>query len=386
METINYFRRRFKKNFMQRYSFITLIIISISLFNSCGSNSKNDSSDSKETKFDSATALIFPGEKHLTNVRQLTFGGDNAEAYFSFDSKKLIFQYTNHKDVMCDQIFMGDIPTDSSQKFNYKLVSTGKGRCTCSYFLPGDSLILFASTHAKVDTCPPVPDKKKLKAYVWPLYNSYEIYFADLRGHIRKQITNNKFYDAEATVSQKGDKIIFTSTRGGDIDLWVMNIDGTNPVQITNTLGYDGGANFSPDGTKIVWRASRPKTEEEIKKYKDFLAMDLVMPTSLQVFVADADGKNVKQVTDLAGANWAPAFSPNGKKIIFASNFEHHASYPFNLYLINIDGTGIEKITESTVFDAFPMFSPNGKYLVFCSNRNDGGNHDTNIFLAEWKD
>ncbi len=351
------------------------------------SNTKNEeTADSTQTaKVDSTKWTHFPGEKHLKNVIQLTFGGENAEAYWSFDGKKIIFQRTDKKENMCDQIFYGTAPTDSTQKFEFTRISNGKGRTTCSAFLPGDTLVLYASTFATQDTCPPVPDRKKIKKYIWPIYNSYEIYVSDLKGNIKKQLTKNKFYDAEATISPKGDKIIFTSTRDGDIDLYTMNLDGSNVKRITKELGYDGGAWFSADGSKIVWRASRPKTPEEVKEYKELLAQGLVAPTHMEVFTANADGSNVQPVTkDMKGANWAPYYFPDGKRIIFASNFEYERGFPFNLYTINADGSNLEKISFSGMFDAFPMFSPDGKRVVFCSNRNDGGTHDTNVFVADW--
>ncbi len=360
---------------------ILSFIIAITFF-SCTNDSKKAAQIN--AAIDSSKLILFPGEKHLTNVKQLTFGGDNAEAYWSFDNKKLSFQRTDHKEIKCDQIFFGEVPLDSTGTFNYKMVSTGKGRTTCAFFLSGDSLILYASTHAKQDTCPPVPDRKKIGKYVWPVYNTYEIYIADLNGNIKKQLTNNKYYDAEATVSPKGDRIIFTSTRDGDLDLYTMNIDGSNVKRITHELGYDGGAWFSPDGNKIVWRASRPDVIEDKNAYRRLLKDGMVAPTHMEVYVANADGSNMHQVTDMKGANWAPTFTPDGNKILFASNYEYERGFPFNLYLINLDGTGLEKITQSNMFDAFPMFSPDGKYLVWCSNRNNGGTHDTNNFVAEW--
>lgn len=325
-------------------------------------------------------------EKHLKNIKQLTFGGDNAEAYFSPDSKKLTFQsnYSNWG-LQCDQIFLMDVQkqmADSTVKPS--MISTGKGRTTCSYFMPGGKQILYASTHASGDSCPPVPHVKG--KYIWAIYKSFDIYVADLKGKITKQLTNSPGYDAEATVSPKGDKIVFTSTRSGDIELWVMDTDGKNPKQITHELGYDGGAFFSPDGRQIVFRASRPKTEEEIKEYKELLAQDLVAPTNMELFVCDADGGNLKQVTHLGKANWAPFFHPSGKKIIFSSNHHSQKGYDFQLYMINVDGTGLEQITTQSLFNAFPMFSPNGKKLVFSSNRNNGGTRDTNLFIADWEE
>lgn len=332
-------------------------------------------------------SLTYADEHHFKNLRQLTFGGDNAEAYFGMDNDRIVFQHMNPEEgVMCDQIYYGKLPKSSKEPFKYKLVSTGKGRTTCSYLMPDKEHFLYASTHLAGDECPPVPDKKKLKKYVWPVYSSFDIFVADLNGKIVKQLTSEPGYDAEATISPKGDKIIFTSMRNGDLDLYTMNIDGTDVKQITNTLGYDGGAWFSPDGKKIVWRASRPKTAEEIKDYKDLLAQGLVMPTDMEVFVADADGSHVQQVTNLGQANWAPNFMPDGKRIIFASNHEYKMGFPFNMYIINIDGTGLEKVSHDGGFDAFPMFSPDGKKLIFSSNRNNNGKHGINLFICDWVD
>lgn len=330
-------------------------------------------------------SIIYQGEKHFKNIRQLTFGGDNAEAYFGADNKAIVFQRTNPKEnIECDQIFYGVLPKKKKKAFAPKLVSTGKGRTTCSYLMPDGKHVVYASTHLADVACPPVPDKNKWKKYVWPIYQSFDIFIADLNGTIVKQLTTEKGYDAEAVVSPKGDKILFTSMRNGDLDLYTMNLDGSDVKQITNELGYDGGAWFSNDGSKIVWRASRPKSDEEIKEYQDLLNQDLVMPTKMEVYIANADGSNIQQVTNLGQANWAPNFTPDGKRIIFCSNHEYKRGFPFNMYLINLDGTGLEKISRDNGFDAFPMFSSDGKKFIFCSNRNNGGTRDTNIFICDW--
>ena len=331
--------------------------------------------------------IQYPEETHLKNVQQLTFGGDNAEAYFSFDNKWIIFQRTNSKEgIMCDEMFIGKAPKPG-EKFEYKRISSGKGRTTCGAFMKDGKHIIYASTHLGADTCPPVPDRKKYgNKYIWPLYDSYDIFMADLDGKIIKQLTHSKGYDAEATLSPDGKKMIYTSDKDGDIDLYIMDLKTGKEKRITNTLGYDGGAWFSPDGKKIIWRASRPSTEDAIKEYKELLAESLVAPTNMEVFVANADGSNVHQVTHFGQANWAPAFFPDGKRIIFASNQEYKRGFPFNLYSINEDGSDLQKITHEKIFDAFAMFSPDGKKLIFCSNRNNGGTHDTNIFIADWVD
>lgn len=333
-------------------------------------------------------SVLFAGEKHFKNVRQLTFGGDNAEAYWSYDGKHIIFQRTNPKEgVNCDQIFIGKLPSSPDEKFTYKMVSSGKGRTTCAFFLPDGKHFIYASTHTGADTCPPTPDRKKYgNRYIWPLYNSYDIFMADLNGKIVKQLTTAKGYDAEATLSPDGKKMIYCSDKDGDLELYIMDLASGKEKRITRMLGYDGGAWFSPDGKKIVWRASRPKTDAEIKEYKELLADGMVAPTNMEVWVADADGSNARQITNLAQANWAPNFTPDGKHIIFCSNHEYKRGFPFNMYLTDINGKGLEKISRDKGFDAFPMFSPDGKKIIFSSNRNNGGTRDTNLFVAEWVD
>jgi len=332
-----------------------------------------------------ADTLKYPEETHFKNVQQLTFGGDNAEAYFSFDGKSIVFQRTNPKEgLQCDQIFVGRVPK-WGEKFEYKMISSGKGRTTCGSITKDGKHVIYASTHLAGDACPPVPDRSKYgNKYIWPLYDSYDIFMADMNGKIVKQLTHSKGYDAEGTLSPDGNKMIYTSDKDGDIDLYIMDINTGAEKRITNTLGYDGGAWFSPDGKKIIWRASRPKTEAEIKEYKGFLAENLVAPTNMEVFIANVDGTNVRQVTHFGQANWAPAYFPDSKRIIFASNQEYPRGFPFNLYSINEDGTNFQKITHEKIFDAFPMFSPDGKKIIFCSNRNNGGTRDTNIFIADW--
>ncbi len=330
-----------------------------------------------------ADTVIFDGEHHFANVRQLTFGGDNAEAYWSYDGKYLVFQKTNPKEgVECDQIWIGKVPAPG-EAFNPKLVSTGTGRTTCSFFYPGGKYVLYASTHGGNKACPPVPDRQKLKRYIWPIYEDYDIYKADTNGKIVKKLTRTKGYDAEATISPKGDRIVFTSMRDGDLELYTMDLNGKNVKRITSTPGYDGGACFSPDGKKIVWRASRPRTPEELADYKSLLAQNMVAPTNMEVWVANADGSDAHAVTALGQANWAPNFLPDGR-IIFCSNHEYKRGFPFNMYTCNTDGSRIEKISRDKGFDAFPMFSADGKKIVFCSNRNNGGTRDTNIFVADW--
>lgn len=331
--------------------------------------------------------LARPDEKHLVNVKQLTFGGDNAEAYWSFGGDRLIFQ-TNHAPYKCDQIEI--MPANGGPGH---LVSTGKGRTTCSYFLKGDQQIIYASTHESSPECPTPPDMSK--GYFWGLFD-YDIYKANPDGSNLTKLTDSPGYDAEATVCPVDGSIIFTSVRSGDLELWRMDADGKNLHQLTNTLGYDGGAFFSADCSKIVWRASRP-TGKDADDYKALLAQKLVKPTKMDLWVANADGTEAHQVTYLPGASFAPYFFPDGKRIIFSSNFPNPRGPEFDLYAIDIDGTHLEKITSAPSFDGFPVFSPDGTKLSFSSNRKDveggkyratgtpAGEHDTNVFLADWK-
>jgi len=251
--------------------------------------------------------LRYPEEKHLQNIRQLTFGGDNAEAYFSFDNQWIIFQKTNPKEgIMCDQMFIGKVPAPG-EKFEPRLISPGKGRTTCGTFTKAGKHVIYEMTHLGSEDCPPVPDRTKYgNKYIWPLYNSYDIFMADLNGKIVKQLTNTKGYDAEATISPDGKKMVYTSTKSGDLELWIMDLKSGKEKQVTNMLGYDGGAWFSPDGKKLIWRASRPANAEEEKSYKDLLAENLVAPTNMEVWIANADGSNPKKVTAFGQANWAP--------------------------------------------------------------------------------
>lgn len=366
-----------------KHILIILLVFIVSI--SCKDQNKSNPEAIETIELTVTDSLIFPDEKHFKSLKQITFGGDNAEAYWSFDDKQLVFQ-SNNTDwkVKCDQMFLMNADDTFKDKMPIML-STGKGRTTCAYFLPDNKHIVYASTHLGDENCPDTPLKKDGK-YIWPIYDSYDIFVADLEGNITAQLTNEPGYDAEATVSPKGDKIVFTSTRNGDIDLYTMNIDGSEVKQITFELGYDGGAFFSPDGTKLIFRSSRPKTDEEIMEYKSLLKEGLVQPTEMELYICNADGSDLRQLTNLGNANWSPFFLPDGQRIIFSSNFEAERGFPFNLYIIGIDGKGLERVTHSDTFDAFPVFSNDGKKLIFSSNRHNGGGHDTNLFVAEWQD
>lgn len=322
--------------------------------------------------------LLHSGEKRIKNVKQLTFGGENAEAYFSFDGKQLIFQ-SKRDGLGCDQIFRMSI--DGS---NVTMISNGQGRTTCSYFFKNNKKVIYASTHGGAKECPPNPDFSK--GYVWAIYPDYDLYTSTSDGRNIKRLTSTAGYDAEATMSPNGKKIVFTSMRDGDLELYSMDTNGKNVKRLTNEVGYDGGAFYSPDSKMIVYRRSSPKTDDEIKRYRDLLAQHLIVPTTFEIWVMNADGTNKRQVTKLNTASFAPFFTPDGKKIIFCTNY--FATDPrkrnFDLALINVDGTGLERVTYNETFDGFPMFSPDGKKLVFASNRNSATQGDTNVFIADW--
>jgi Tol biopolymer transport system component len=319
-----------------------------------------------------------PREVHLSTLTMLTDGGENAEAYFSYDGSRLIYQSTGTPHA-CDQIFI--IDTDGS---NRRLVSTGTGRTTCAYFLPGDQRIVYSSTHLGGPECPPVPDHSK--GYVWPLYPDYDVFTANADGTDIVRITDAPGYDAEATVSPVDDTIVFTSTRDGDLDIYTMKSDGSEVTRLTDEIGYDGGPFFSPDGTKIVYRARHPEDPAEIEDYQRLLAEGLIRPSKLEIWVMDVDGSNKRQVTDLGVAAFAPFFHPSGGKIVFSTNYGDSRGREFDLWMVNLDGTGLEQVTFSGGFDGFPMFAPDGETFVFCSNRHNSAEGETNIFVTTWID
>jgi len=320
-------------------------------------------------------ALRLPEEKNLVNIKQLTFGGENAEAYFSADDRQLIFQATRDPGG-CDQIY-----TMNVDGTNLKQVSTGLGRTTCSYFFPSGSRLLYSSTHLGSKECPPRPDFSR--GYVWAIYPSFDIFTARHDGSEIRQLTRTAGYDAEATISRDG-KIAFTSLRDGDLDIYSMDADGKNVRRLTQELGYDGGPFWSYDGKQIVYRAHHPHSESEKADYLALLKQNLIRPTTLEIWVMNADGSNKRQITSNGKANFAPYFFPDGKRIIFSSNIADPRGRNFDLYQIRTDGSKQKRITYNETFDGFPMFSSDGRKLVFASNRNARTQGETNLFIADW--
>jgi Tol biopolymer transport system component len=317
----------------------------------------------------------FAGERHLKNIRQLTFGGENAEGYFSPDGRWLVFQSTRDS-LTCDQIFRMTAGGEDVQR-----VSTGRGRTTCAYVMQGGDRILYASTHLSDPACPPPPDRSR--GYVWPLLDGYDLFSVKLDASDLRRLTDTPGYDAEATVGPDG-TILFTSMRDGDPELYTMAPDGSQVRRLTHEVGYDGGAFFSADGRTIVYRAHHPATDSALADYRRLLAQNLIRPTTLELFLMNADGSDKRQVTHLNHASFCPFMHSDGRRIIFSSNLDDPAGRAFDLYLIGVDGTGLERVTFHPSFDGFPMWSPDGKQLVWGSNRASANRYDTNLFIADW--
>jgi Tol biopolymer transport system component len=320
-------------------------------------------------------SLLRPDEPHLARLRQLTFGGENAEAYWSPDGTRLIFQ-SSREGVPCDQQFVLTVESGETRR-----VSNGQGKTTCGYFLDGGR-VLYASTHLASPECPPRPDYSR--GYVWPMYAGFDIFTAALDGGVPRPLTQTPGYDAEATVAPDGKTIVFTSVRDGDLEIYTMAVDGTGVRRLTNEPGYDGGPFFSPDGRRIVYRRDAPADADGLTRYRELLAQGLYAPGVLEIWVMDRDGSDKRQVTRLAAASFAPYFHPDGRRIIFSSNHPDPKGRNFDLYLVGEDGVGLERVTSDPSFDGFPMFSPDGKRLVFASNRGARQRGETNLFVADW--
>lgn len=372
-----------------RTSPIAAATLAASLVAACGTTGASAGSGATEhcplIAATPADELIQPDEKHFAHLWQLTHGGQNAEGYWNFAGDRLSFQHTaDDPSVLagtCDRIYVTD-PAGGP----HIAVSNGHGVTTCSYFLPDGEHLLYASTHLWQDTCPPKPDYSK--GYTWVVHPEYDIFVQDLESGGVTQLTNSWGYDAEATISPLGDRIVFTSTRSGDLELWTSALDGSDLFQVTHHLGYDGGAFFSHDGKSLVFRSTcftPGKEAQEQSLYRELLAQDKVRPQSMEIMLIDVDGSDRRQVTHLGGANFAPYFYPGDKRILFATNHHEASQRNFDLFAIDTDGKELERITTYSGFDCFPMFSPDGKWLAFASNRGGKVAGETNLFIARWK-
>ena len=324
-----------------------------------------------------STTLYAQGSRRLANLRQITAGGQNAEAYWSPDGTRLVFQSTRDG-AQCDQIYVMN-----ADGRNVKRISNGQGATTCGFFMPDGKHVLYGSTHGGGASCPPRPDRSK--GYMWAIPSTYDIYLASLDGAITRKLTDAPGYDAEATINWGRKRIIYTSKSSGDLDLWSMNLDGSGKRRLTTNSGYDGGAFLSRDGRKIVWRANHPAPGQALDRYKELLGQDLTAPMKMELYVANADGSEAKQITSFGCASFAPQFTPDGKRIIFASNKNKCDSREFELFLIDIDGSNLEQITDFGGFTSFPDFSPEGKRIAFTSSRGAKTPYEFNIFVADWR-
>jgi len=362
-------------NFLRQGFFARLVLVFSLPLSACGSDPVEEVTE--QEMIESTVETNGDQEPRFSNMRQLTFGGENAEAYFSADGSELVFQ-TTREGVPCDQIYRMDLDGG-----NMELISTGNGRTTCGYFYPSGESIVYASTHAGGVECPPPPSFEM--GYVWAVYDTYDLYRVGKDGNNLVQLTNEPGYDAEATIGPDG-TIVFTSVRDGDMEIYSMDGDGDNVRRLTDRQGPDGGPFFSADGSKIVFRGREIPDGEEYQDYKRLLDQGLWRPTALEIFVMDVDGSNLTQVTDLGGASFGPFFHPDGERVIFSSNWHNQDGRNFDLFMVNIDGTGLERITFNETFDGFPMFSPDGSQLVFASNRDATSEGDTNVFIVDWVD
>lgn len=321
-----------------------------------------------------------PEETNLSNLRQMTFGGQNAEAYWSTDGKQIVYQ-TRQPGYPDEQIFV--MNADGSGK---SLISTGKGRCTCSYFTPDKKWIYFSSTHEKNEG--PQKPLDMSKGYFWMVNPDFAMYrrSTDPKKTKVELVLRLGGYVAETTVAPNGKYLTFTANFNGDLDIYRANLDGTNMKRLTDDPGYDGGPFVSWDSKKIVFRRDLIENDQELTEYRRLLGEDLVRPSKLEIWIMDADGSNKKQVTNLGCASFAPFIHPDGKRIIFSTNYGDPKGREFDLWMINVDGSGLTRITKTSDFDGFPMFTRDGKRLVWASNRFGKVRGETNIFTADWKD
>jgi TolB protein len=323
-------------------------------------------------------AEIHTGERHFRNLRQLTFGGENAEGYWGPDGKAIVYQHRDAAEgVACDQEYVIDLATGKSRR-----VSDGKGRVTCGYLYDGGRRVLYGTTALADAACPAAPDMSK--GYVWPMHAGYDIVSHALDGSAFERLTDTPGYDAEATLSPDGRTIVFTSVRDGDLEIYTMATDGTDRKRLTHEPGYDGGPFFSPDGKRIVYRRDSYADDSGLARYQALLAEHLYRPGVLEIWVMDRDGSNKRQVTRLGAASFAPFFHPDGKRILFSSNHPEPRGRNFDIWMVSDDGSGLEQITTEPAFDGFPMFSPDGRQLVFASNRGGRQPGETNLFLVDW--
>jgi Tol biopolymer transport system component len=356
---------QFSSTSLQLVFIISSIIL---LLNSCGVIDEPKQRNVRK-------AQLYYGEDHLTKVTQLTFTGENTQASFSPDNKNIIFQSTRNR-LRCDAIFrMHSDGSDISQ------ISSGKGIASSAVISPDNNSIIYSSTQ-KVDyQCPSKPEYSK--AYSWLLYSSYDLFKDELTGGSDERIIKSSSYDGGAVYSPKGDKIIFSSGRTGDLELYIANSDGNNVKQLTNIDGYDGDAVFSRDGKYIVWRASRPKGND-LHDYRYQLSQGIIKEGKFEIFMMKLAGGKPIQLTNNGATNFSPSFDPNSNNIIFSSNMSQKDGRNYDIYTLNLKTRKLERITYYSGFDGYPVFSSDGKKLLFTSSRNFRYKAEKNIFIVNW--
>jgi Tol biopolymer transport system component len=311
--------------------------------------------------------------QHLKAIRQVTYGLARAgEGYFSPDGRSIIFQAVPHfpasiyhrskPDEDGYQIFLAELNENAAAK----LVSTGKGRCTCSFFHPNGKSILFASTHLSPSDeaeRPKGPAYSRTARYRWEFPESMDIFAADLDGHGLVRLTDAPGYDAEGSYSPDGSQIVFTSFRDGDAEIYIMNADGTNARRITRAKGYDGGPFFSPDGKRIIYRSDRRNND------------------LLQIYINNPEGTAERALTSNEFVNWGPFWHPDCRHIVYATSKHGHSNY--EIYLMDVDTGREERITYHEGFDGLPVFNPDGKRLMWTSSgRTD--DRKSQLFIADF--
>lgn len=322
----------------------------------------------------------------VTNIRQLTFEGKRSgEGYFNADGSKMIFQSERETGNPFYQIYLMDLETGDQER-----VSPGMGKTTCAWIAPDGGSVIFASTHldpeakAKQEAEFAERASNRVRKYSWDYDENFDIFRYSLKDKSSTRLTTAKGYDAEGAMSPDGRRIVFASNRAaydhelskedGErlkidkqffMEIYIMDADGSNVKRLTNVPGYDGGPFFSADGKRICWRRFDEKG------------------MTAEIYTMNTDGSEQRQLTKVGAMSWAPYFHPSGEYLIFTNNTQGFAN--FELFLVDAAGKHDPvRVTFTDGFDGLPVFSPDGKKLAWTSGRAAGG--ASQIFIADWND